>query len=217
MNKIILGFLFTIIKANRSKNVLQGGGLKVTEGIVKNTNIHHKKNRGQSTVEFLLTSILILGFAFLIIKVTLLYAYGSYVQYAVFMSSRAYYAGGLNKENQEERARNVLFQTIKKGVNNSGENRFGVVMGQGVGAGTPEGAIIGESEGHFVEGDRDFSWMEGVRYVFKSKLFILPLKVSSGLNIIELTSESWLGREVTDTECKKYLGKFGRVEIDNGC
>lgn len=172
---------------------------------------------GQSTIEFLLTSILILGFSYLIVKVSLLYAYGSYVQYAVYMSARAYASGGFSKEDQEERARNVLFQTIKKGINNAGENRFGQMMGQGVGTGTPEGAIIGEHEGYFAEGNRDFSWMEGVRYVFRSKIFVLPLGVSPDSNMMNLTSEAWLGREVTEIECKQYLNQFGKVELDNGC
>jgi hypothetical protein len=174
--------------------------------------------KGQSTLEFLLTLILILGFSFLVVKVTLLYAYGSFVQYAVFMSARAYYSGSYSVENQKERAQNVLFETLKKGVNNAGEDRFGPLMGQGVDGETPVGALIGEHENHFTEGNRDFSWMEGVRYVFRSKLFILPFGVSREMDIMNLTSEAWLGREVTDLECLDSLTKkYEKVELDNGC
>jgi len=180
-----------------------------------------QNRRGQSTLEFALAIILILGFSFLFLKVSLLYAYGNYVHYATFMSARALLSSSDSKADQEERAKTVLIETLRRGVNNSGTERW-PFMGTGYSrqktATDVEGAEIGEGN-QFRSGDTAFSWQVGVRYRFRSKLFIIPLGINPRDNVIELTSESWLGRDVSDEECRDYLSETigGKVEIDNGC
>ena len=49
-----------------------------------------KKNKGQSTIEFILTFTTTVGFIFLFVKMAMNYTNGYMVQHAVFMASRGY-------------------------------------------------------------------------------------------------------------------------------
>jgi hypothetical protein len=84
--------------------------------------------------------------------------------------------------------------------------------------GDPKGIQIGPGN-EFQETDRDFSWEEGVRYTFTSKLFLIPMGGSQNpkVNSLTLTSESWLGKEPSYAECLGELQKRGKAIIDNGC
>jgi len=177
-----------------------------------------RDQEGQATVEFLLTSILIFGITFFFFQLSFIFAYGSFVHYATFMSARAYLSAGYDIDDQEERARSVIVTTLKKGVISPEVERWPAIA-RGVDMGDdPEGVKIGEHE-KFVRDDKDFSWLEGVRYTFKARLFIIPMGLAPDANVIELTSETWLSRHPTEDDCRVYLEKEvgGRAEIDNGC
>jgi hypothetical protein len=181
---------------------------------------------GQSLVEFAMSMLLIFGFLFFFIQLSLILAWGNYVQYATFMSARAYLSGGKNRDDQYDRAKRVLQKMVKMGEGDS-RDRFPMIA-KGQGGDEPAGAEIGSGQ----KFDRDnyyLSWMQGVRYTFRSRLFLLPLGTSGNRsnpnagNLI-LTSESWLSREPTYTECLKYFNDSGigpvgsgKVVIDNGC
>jgi hypothetical protein len=181
---------------------------------------------GQSTVEFALTLILLLAFMLFYFQLSLVLSFGSYVQYATFMSARAYQSAGPSREDQKTRARDVIVQMLKKSVGQSGTDRF-PSFAKGVGGTDPPG-FDADPPSEFKPLDRDFSWMEGVRYTFKGKLFLLPLagagasgkqeKASLGVagNGVVLTSESWLGRDPPDDECRNDMGKNAWF-FDNGC
>jgi hypothetical protein len=172
-----------------------------------------KKNSeaGQSSIEFALTLILLMAIILFYMQLTLVFAYGNYVHYATFMAARAYLSAGPSQEDQAERAKDVLTRML----GGPGGAKFQFI-GRGEGGGDPPGAEIGPGSA-FRDGDRSLSWMQGVRYSFRSRLFILPLgrrQVSSSANTLTLTSESWLGREPSFQEC---AGELAGREFDNGC
>lgn len=184
-----------------------------------------RNNSGQSTVEFVLTFILFFAFFIFYFQLSMSMAFGNYAHYATFMSARAYLASGPDLQDQKDRAREVLVRMVKKSVGQSGVDRFPSIA-KGFGPGDPPGFLV-DPPPQYVDGDKSLSWMQGVRYAFKSKLFMIPLagsgkaNASSGsaqdsFNSVTLTSESWLGREPADNECRQDMGNNGWL-FDNGC
>lgn len=177
-------------------------------------------NAGQSSVEFVLTFLLLLGFLLFFFQLTMMMAFGNFVHYATFMAARAYVAAGIDKSEQSTRATMALQQLVKY-PNQPGKDRFASI-GVGIGGnGALRGAEIGGLD-QFQPTVRDFSWMEGVRYTFKGKLFLIPFagagkKSAQDVNSLTLVSESFLGREPTETECRAYLVGHGNGQFDNGC
>ena len=178
-----------------------------------------KKEEGQSTTEFALTLILLMGFVFFFMQISLIFGFGNYAHYATFMSARAYLSAGANRDDQIDRAKTVIVRTLKKSVVSTGADRFPSIA-MGTGGGDPQGFNVDSPE--YVPGDRNLSWLQGVRYTFRSKLFLIPLggksKSAAGnsVNQVTLTSESWLLREPTEDECQTQLGKVSGI-YDNGC
>lgn len=108
---------------------------------------------------------------------------------------------------------------LKKSQSQSGVDRFPMIA-KGTGGGDPAGADITEPE-QFKADDPSSSWMQGVRYTFKSRLFLMPMGTGAAAakaarGTVTLKSESWLGREPAYDECQ---GEMGRVKgiFDNGC
>ncbi len=178
---------------------------------------------GQASIEFALVLTLMIGFIFFYFQLCLVFAWGNYIHYATFMSARAYQAAGFNQEDQVARAKNVLIRAVKKGIAFPGRDRL-PVLARGFGGDDLPGIAI-DSPKNFDAKTRNLSWLEGVRYTFRSRLFLVPMAGSSGdggktpsVNEITLTSESWLGREPSYDECLGYLKKnFKTAFIDNGC
>jgi hypothetical protein len=193
---------------------------------------------GQSTIEFALTMILLIAFIFFYFQISMIFAFGSFAHYATFMSARAYLSSGPTLQDQQSRARSVMLHLVKKGEGQSGDRM--PWLAKGIGDGDPVGVQIGPSA-QFKDADSTFSWMQGVRYTFRSKLFLLPFAgagkgMSQGPgtsnaggppNTVTLTSESWLGRDPASDECQGLLGKGGAQggqgggqtgwAFDNGC
>lgn len=171
---------------------------------------------GQSTVEFALTLILLMGFVLFFVQLSLTLAYGNYVHYATFMAARAYLGASADEADQEQRARDVLSRMLKR----QGVDRFpSIAVGVG-GEGGLKGAEI-KRPARYSEGDPDYSWLQGVRYTFRSRLFVLPfggggIGSESRANSVNLSSESWLGREETWEECDQEMKTKGGY-YDNGC
>lgn len=185
--------------------------------------------KAQASLEFALVLSILVAFIFFYIQLCLVFAWGNYVHYATFMAARAYQAAGYNREDQISRAKNVLARAVKRGIAMPGEDRLPLVA-RGVGGEDPAGVEI-EAPKYFQSKVRNLSWMEGVRYTFRSRLFLIPLAGSSGknskkegevktssVNSVTLTSESWLGREPNYDECMGYMKQnFKNFFIDNGC
>jgi hypothetical protein len=179
-----------------------------------------EKESGQSLIEFALSIFLVFGLLFFFLQLALMLSWGNYVQYATFMSARAYLSGGSTKSDQEERAKEVLRRMVKRG-SVSNEDRFPMIAkGQGGDDDTVKGSSIGGGP-TFDPGNHDLSWMQGVRYTFRSRLFVLPVgrpgtapDASTGQAV--LTSESWLGRDPTYQDCLTTMRQL-KGQIDNGC
>ena len=175
-----------------------------------------KNEKGQSTVEFVLVFLPLMAISFFLFQLAAVFGYGNYAHYATFMAARAYLAAGPREDDQVQRAKDVVIRVLKKSVGQSGVDRWAGVA-QGVkGSGDPQGAQIG-SGALYAPGDPSFSWQLGVRYTFRSRLFMIPLFGSGkSTNSVVLTSESWLGREPTYGECKEEMDRHGWI-FDNGC
>lgn len=182
---------------------------------------------GQSTVEFVLTLILFVGFLFFFMRLSYFLAYGNLVQYATFLAARSYQAAGPDPDDQVQRARLVVIRLLKKSEGETGTERFPTIA-QGVGAGDVAGAVIGPGTGYNPTDDAN-SWLQGVRYTFRSRLFVsllgsspqstAPAPQGEVPGSVSLTSESWLGREPTESECQAEMGGLNgaRGVLDNGC
>lgn len=166
-------------------------------------------------IEFVLTVFVLFALIFFFMQLSLIFSFGNFVQYATFMSARAYLSGGTSPDDQRERAENVLAVTVKAGMGRRSQDRFPFAVGVG-GSGAVRGADIGQSQ-NFAATDPNLSWMQGVRYTFRSRLFLLPLgrgPSDPNSGSLTLTSESWLGRDPTFSECRAAMGT--RL-YDNGC
>jgi hypothetical protein len=190
---------------------------------------------GQATVEFALTLILLLSFTLFYLQLSFVFAFGNFVHYATFMSARAYLSAGPSRDDQVERAKNVITRMTKRSTALAGIDKFPSIA-RGTGGGDPAGFQVDPPEA-FSPQDRNSSWMEGVRYTFRSRLFLIPLGRSTAgggggaargpasggrgrdVNGVTLTSESWLGREPNFDECGTDMSRklSGIAIFDNGC
>src|SRR5438876_705444 len=112
-------------------------------------------SKGQSTLEFALSLVLLLVFSFFVLQLTLLFGVGNYVHYATFMSARAYESSGPELLDQTQRAREVITTMLKRTGNQSGLDRWpGIVKGL-TNTGVPAGVEIGTGS-QFRKDDKDF-------------------------------------------------------------
>ena len=170
-----------------------------------------KDQSGQSTIEFALTLLTFLAFVLFIIQLALISAWGNFVHYATFMSARSYLAAGENRPDQLDRAERVIKRMLKRASGNRAD-RYPMIA-HGVGDGRVTGMMVNHEQ------TDQYAWLTGIRYRFRSRLFPISLSRTprapgaNDPNKLELTSESWLGREPTNIECKtSILGRY-----DNGC
>ncbi len=178
--------------------------------------------QGQSTLEFVLTLTLFLGFTFFIIQLGFAFAFGNYVQYATFMAARAYLSAGPSQGDQDSRARFVLGYMLKTSGFQTRTDKFpSIAKGSGGASADFPGLTLGAGGLYDPSADATL-WMMGVQYKFSSKIIPLPLGVlpragsSPALNSLTLTSESWLGREPSDAECADSM-RPENWRVDNGC
>jgi hypothetical protein len=172
----------------------------------------NKRNRnnqqGQAIVEFALTLILLSSFVLFIYQLAMFFAVSSYIQYATFMSARTFFAASDSKQTQMENAK-----TVFRGMMDHREFK-GFIK-----------PVDGEDpQVNFAENptERGLSWKDGVSYQFKGKIPLAPFGITGDDAWINLTSESWLGREPTYFECKQQLSEGGQggksqITFDNGC
>ena len=75
--------------------------------------IKHKKEKGQASIEFALMIMVAVFFSFFFLQLCFFLGFSSYVQYATFMSARAFLSAGPTTDDQRDRADMVLRQMIK--------------------------------------------------------------------------------------------------------
>ncbi|MGZ3705433.1 MAG: TadE/TadG family type IV pilus assembly protein [Bdellovibrionota bacterium] len=211
-----------------------------------------KNEEGQVIVEFVIVFGMISTLIFLFVQMSWGIAFGHYTHYATFMASRAYLAAGATQADQYEAAATVLKQTLKSGgkdilpflaPSRSGGER------DASGSEPVKGAMVGtHPEAMGKEHSRLYSWAEGVQYNFNLRMFLLPIsafvaKGGQGQNIhpgvgrnaktiefkgvIPFTSDSFLGREPSVSECFEELHRLSGTDVrrgdnadfieDNGC
>jgi hypothetical protein len=172
--------------------------------------------KGQSTIEFALSMILFISFLFFFFQLSMFFGFANYTHYAVYMSARAFLSAGADKNDQQARATAVIVSLLKKTASEPGIDKF-PSFAKGVGEGLPIGLEIISNTSSRNSG---LDWMNGVRYTFQGKLFIIPLsglgKNASTNNFVTLTAESFLGRDPPYDECQTDLGIINGI-FDNGC
>lgn len=193
----------------------------------------HEGQEGQVIIEFVIVFSMILTMIFLFVQMSWGIAWGHYAQYATYMASRAYLSGGALQGDQYEAAGAVLKQTLKAGgkdllpflaPSRGGGDR------DATGLEPVKGAMVGthpESVGK--ERSRLYSWAEGVQYNYSMRMFLLPISfiakggegksIRPGMGnmegrpivwkgVIPLTSDSFLGREPSVSECLQEMTRL---------
>jgi len=170
----------------------------------------YRSNKGQSTIEFLMSFIFGLGFLFVIFKISLNFTNGYLVHYATYMASRAYLVAD-NNSNQADGADKVAEQRAKEVF---AKYKIPAVIESFTGdlqINSPESVAIKGFVGTWVEYQDKFTF---------SSLF-------GGNQDISFRSESFLGREPTRAEClERICHALGDINsdcnlhvtfYDNGC
>ena len=176
--------------------------------------IFHKKESGQSTIEFLLTFIFVLGFVFAALKLSFIYTNGYLVHYATFMASRAYMVVD-NNSNQPGGSDGVAFRAAREVFRRFPLDKFIGGYDQNLKANHPDDAGQNFDRNLYV----------GIYTNFSQKFGLSPL--TTGQREVRFRSESFLGREPTRAECLKRVCEAlrrlgGNCEnhstvFDNGC
>lgn len=193
---------------------------------LRKTSKNLRRKKGQSFIEFILAMFAFLTVTFMFVQVAISFGIQNYIQYATFMASRAYLSA-YNVGSQQKKAAETYMraflepngQVAFKGFATPVENGNSEVPGVFIGG--QKLAPIGSDNA------RTQNWMQGVTYTFKSRLYMIPIlksKTAAQGNSVELESQSWLGREPTEEDCRAYLGQRqnkhdikGELLVDNGC
>lgn len=175
---------------------------------------------GQALMEFVLGLMIVISFFFFFMKMSATFVVGNYIHYATFMSARAYASSAKSLGDQQTNAETVLQKMVGgrwKALIKPDANASGSIPGGYVGPGSYSQETPAE----------DF-WNQGTSFSFTSKLSIYPWsKEGQGIDL-KLTSESWMPREQSVSECNQSKGKVVAgissagvtnvmVEWDNGC
>lgn len=182
--------------------------------------VKKRRQQGQGIIELLVTMFAFFTLAFMYVQVALSFSVANYFQYIAFMASRAYLSAHVDEVEQKKMAMSLLEVTLQNG----GRDRFSSIA-RGVGDGDIAGVFVGRS--NRVElgasSSRNTAWEQGVKYTFKMRMYMLPMvkgaKRGEDANL-ELTTESWLGRDPTEEECLNTLQRRlpnGGALFDNGC
>jgi hypothetical protein len=168
-----------------------------------------KKNlpAGQAAIEFIIVSVVIFFFLFLLLSMGIVFVVASYLDYATFMAARTYKTGAFQQSSQERAAREVF------------NGYFDKVNG-----------IARNPQLQFVRTDPNSVRTEGLVASWDIELFYLP-PFFVGTNVppstIRLTSEAHLGRDPSSAECQGFFSnfasrlgvgeEFAEIMEDNGC
>jgi hypothetical protein len=147
-----------------------------------------KKNKGQSTIEFIMTFTVAVGFIFLFLKMALNYTDGFMVHHATYMASRSYLVSDEERqEGNDARAMIKARQVFTKYM--------------------PEGLVKGIDASMLKEnnpGVVKFHAFVGLWVEFSQKF---SLGFIGGKESIQFVSESFLGREPTRVETRGQVCK----------
>lgn len=173
---------------------------------------------GQALMEFVLGLLIVISFFFFFMKMSATFVVGNFIHYATFMSARAYMSSSTDQQGNAEKVLKQMVGGRWKGLIKPDSGASGSVPGGFVGA----GPIAQDNL------SLDF-WNQGVTFAYTSKLSIYPWsKEGQGIDL-KLTSESWMPREESVSECNqtktKVLSAISQGGVsgvvvewdDNGC
>jgi len=164
-----------------------------------------KNNKGQSTIEFILTFTAAVGFIFLFLKMALNYTNGYIVHHATFMASRAYLVGDAedysNLSSGDEKAFKLAQSVFSKNLPSALIPNFNGTLKQN----NPDSTKFSAFVGVWVEYSQAFS-----------------LGFVGGKDQVAYRSESFLGREPTRAEstaqvCQAIASVTGQDPKSGGC
>lgn len=166
----------------------------------KNWNKKNSDERGQSTIEFLISFIFVLGFLFIFLRLSIVYTNGYIVHYATFLASRAYMIAD-NGDKEPDSSDNLAFTKAKDVFSRF---NFSVLLGKDIqlkenriGSNTMNELLVGV-------------WADLPEY------FMVPGVIGGRKDLI-LKSESFLGREPTRGECLERVCKVMSELTGGGC
>jgi hypothetical protein len=143
-----------------------------------------RNNKGQSTIEFILTFTSAVGFIFLFLKMAMNYTNGYMVHHATFMASRAYLVGDSEAAFSPEASDDNAYSELAKKV-------FDKNLPAGLVQGVSSGQLKYNHPGQFLP------VFTGVWVEFSQ---IFSLGFIGGKDPVMFRSESFLGREPTRGE-----------------
>ncbi len=167
--------------------------------------------KGQSVVEFIFVLLAFLNLLVVTINATMAFAVQQYMSYAAFMAARAFQASNISPKEQEEAAKAVLnsYLFISPGDDNEKIFRF---HKDGKGTARDVEWKVPDSLGALPKyGQMPPKPGRHIKIDFKVPLFQLPFGPSiKALNLIwvPLSAVSYLGREPTVEECRKFFEGF---------
>lgn len=146
-----------------------------------------KNNKGQSAVEFIIVSVVFFFFLFFLLSVSILFVVSDYVEYATFMAARTYRSGAFSESRQRQSASDVFNAYVSK-VEGIAKN-FNI---------------------QFSQAQSRFQMTSGVRVTYTMPLFYMPpiFAGNVGPSTTTLTTESYLGRDPSVTECQNFFTQF---------
>lgn len=177
-----------------------------------------RNQAGFITIDFIFAVVLIFGLTALLFCVSLTLTTAEIVQYITFATARNYVAGHLDEDHQKERAKakykelvsNQIFAPLFK-------NGWFEISDQ------PEvGDITKIIDGYTPSGtDPNLFWGAGTNFTAKILNFNIPLFGSSdpdgkGADDFKTFMGSYLGRDVTQSECMDLVGKRWNAILNLG-
>ncbi len=176
-------------------------------------NLNARPQKGQTLVEFVLVSIIFIFLLVVTFNAVLAFSIQQYLSYATFMSARAYQAAKNNPQEQRDAARRVFNQFIPN-LPATGDSfgasgfpiRFPLFS-------KPVGFITRIVIPNPQSGDYGVAVPTNNRSIglqFSVPLAELPLgeDIRSQIGFITLETRSFLGREVTQEECRTFFRTF---------
>ena len=173
----------------------------------------NKNEKGQSTIEFLFSFAIALGFVFSFLKISIAYTNGYLVHYVTFLTSRAYMVG--ERDSKQPNGSDNQAKTDAEAVFNS-FNIGGIIPGF-------ESSPVFEDP---VSNSGTNNLYVGVRTEYEESISIPGTNAKIRFPFI---SESYLGLEPTRAECRQRIcdamstvGSGGGCKMqstvsDNGC
>ncbi len=164
-------------------------------------------------IEFVLGLMIVISFLAFYVKFSALFAVGNYIHYATFMAARAYSSSAPTRQDQEDRARQVMSRSVI--------GKFKALLAPK----GDDGVSIGEGP-YYQEDPGVQGWNTGVTYAFTSRIGLYPWSQKGQDLKLDLVSESWMPRNVTEAEVEQQRKRLEggsvikipqvQVEWDNG-